>query len=103
MPQDQAANNQFSTEPDPSSNTSNGTQPAPYPTSFEHIVNLITTGQPIPGIKDIPDTVLSGQASQPTANKRRKPWEKDPTDDVALPSILGQSSKNESDKDLPYT
>lgn len=52
-------------------------QEAPYPTSFAHIVELITTGQPIPGIKDIPDTVLEGQGSAPTASKRKKPWEKD--------------------------
>ncbi len=41
------------------------------------MVELITTGQPIPGIKEIPDTVLEGQASQATPVKRKKPWEKD--------------------------
>jgi hypothetical protein len=51
--------------------------PAPYPTSFAHIVELITTGQPIPGIKDIPDTVLAGQGTQPEKPRRKKPWEKD--------------------------
>lgn len=51
--------------------------PAPYPTSFAHIVELVTTGQPIPGIKEIPNTILSGQASEATQTKRRKPWEKD--------------------------
>ncbi|KAB2573024.1 MYB DNA-binding domain protein [Lasiodiplodia theobromae] len=50
---------------------------APYPTSFAHIVELITSGQPIPGIKEIPDTVLEGQGSASTASKRKKPWEKD--------------------------
>ena len=50
--------------------------PAPYPTSFEQIVELISTGQPIPGIKDVPDTVLEGQASQPSAARRKKPWDK---------------------------
>ena len=50
--------------------------PAPYPTSFSQIVGLITSGEPIPGIKKIPDTVLEGHASQPTTAKRRKPWEK---------------------------
>jgi hypothetical protein len=38
---------------------------------------MITSGQPIPGIRDIPPTVLSDQATPPVANKRRKPWEKD--------------------------
>ena len=51
--------------------------PAPYPTSFAHIVELVTTGQPIPGIKEIPSTILTGQASQTTRSQRRKPWEKD--------------------------
>ncbi|KAF2734156.1 hypothetical protein EJ04DRAFT_543731 [Polyplosphaeria fusca] len=51
--------------------------PAPYPTSFAHIVELVTTGQPIPGIKDIPNTVLTGQGTQPSRAKRKKPWEKD--------------------------
>lgn len=51
--------------------------PAPYPTTFAHIVELITTGQPIPGIKDIPTTVLQGQGTAAEKPKRRKPWEKD--------------------------
>lgn len=49
---------------------------APYPTSFAHIVELITTGKPIPGIKEIPNTILEGQGTQPARTKRRKPWEK---------------------------
>lgn len=53
------------------------TEPVPYPASFARVVELITTGEPIPGIKDIPDTVLDGQESHSSAAKRRKPWEKD--------------------------
>lgn len=49
----------------------------PYPTTFAHIVNLITTGEPIPGIKEVPDTVLEGRESRSIAAKRKKPWEKD--------------------------
>ena len=49
--------------------------PAPYPTSFSQIVNLITTGQQIPGVKQVPDTLLAGQESHPTTAKRKKPWE----------------------------
>lgn len=51
--------------------------PAPYPTSVSQIVEMITSGEPIPGIREVPDTVLEGQASQPTATNRKKPWEKD--------------------------
>ena len=50
---------------------------APYPISFSRVVDLVTSGGPIPGIKEVPDTVLEGQASLPTTVKRRKPWEKD--------------------------
>ncbi|KAF2711094.1 hypothetical protein K504DRAFT_375540 [Pleomassaria siparia CBS 279.74] len=58
--------------------TSNANEPpAPYPTSFAHIVELVTTGQPIPGIKEIPSTVLVGQGTQPVQIKRKKPWEKE--------------------------
>lgn len=46
-----------------------------YPSSFAHIVELITTGQPIPGIQDIPDTVLTGHDTASTKPRRRKPWE----------------------------
>ena len=50
---------------------------APYPTSFAQIVELITSGQPIPGIKEIPPTVLEGQGTQASKPRRKKPWEKD--------------------------
>ncbi|KAF1844625.1 uncharacterized protein K460DRAFT_283642 [Cucurbitaria berberidis CBS 394.84] len=51
--------------------------PAPYPTSFAQIVELITSGQPVPGIKEVPPTVLTGQGTQPAQARRKKPWEKD--------------------------
>jgi hypothetical protein len=49
----------------------------PYPTPFAEIVALITSGRPIPGIKDIPPTVLPEKATKPSASRRKKPWEKD--------------------------
>lgn len=48
---------------------------APYPTSFAHIVELITTGQPIPGIKEIPDVLNTAPPSESTKPRRLKPWE----------------------------
>jgi hypothetical protein len=57
--------------------------PAPYPTSFAHIVELITTGQPIPGIKEIPSTILTGQGTEPAKAQRKKPWEKDEAEGTA--------------------
>lgn len=55
---------------------SKNAEPA-YPSSFAHIVELITNNQPIPGIEEIPDTVLAGHDEPSKAAKRRKPWEKD--------------------------
>lgn len=49
---------------------------APKPASFAEICELIAEGKPIPGIKDIPDTVLEGQSTISQAAKRTKPWEK---------------------------
>lgn len=58
--------------------TQSSTLPEPtYPTSFAHIVELITTGKPVPGIQEIPDTVLEGHDISSERPRRRKPWEKD--------------------------
>jgi len=57
--------------------TTTAEPPAPYPTSFAHIVELITSGKPVPGIKEIPPTVLEGQGTEASKPKRKKPWEKD--------------------------
>jgi hypothetical protein len=37
---------------------------------------MIQSGTSIPGIRDIPTTVLSDKATQSSVGKRRKPWEK---------------------------
>lgn len=50
---------------------------APTPASFAEICQLIADGKPIPGIRDIPDTVLEGQATSSQATRRKKPWEKE--------------------------
>lgn len=50
---------------------------APYSASFAEICDMIAEGKPIPGIKDIPDTILEGQASESQTERRKKPWEKD--------------------------
>ena len=70
----------FATPTSPSSIASTSDQAAPYPMSFDHIVSLISSGEPIPGIKEIPDTILEGQASEATFEKRKKPWEKSSVD-----------------------
>ncbi|KAL8712530.1 MAG: hypothetical protein Q9225_006937 [Loekoesia sp. 1 TL-2023] len=63
--------------------------PAPYPSSFSQIVELITKGEPIPGIKEVPDTLLTGQESAVTTAKRKKPWEKDEVVEEVEETTLG--------------
>ncbi|KAF8468294.1 hypothetical protein BDZ91DRAFT_793167 [Kalaharituber pfeilii] len=59
--------------PTPTSPSSNNA--APYPTSFAHIVELITTGQPIPGIREIPNKLSEEKPSESVQTRRKKPWE----------------------------
>ena len=67
-----------STEDHPAQVSISKAEPAaPYPTSFSQIVDLITNGQPVPGIREIPDTLLTGRESQATTARRKKPWERD--------------------------
>jgi hypothetical protein len=65
------------------SGMSDGLGDAPKPASFAEICALIQEGKPIPGIKDIPDTILEGQASESSVQKRQKPWEKSDTGEVS--------------------
>ena len=59
--------------------------PPPYPTSFAEIVDLITQNKPIPGIEEIPTTVLElGSSKQDRTSRRRKPWEKDDDQEAEL-------------------
>lgn len=47
-----------------------------YPSNYKDIVELILQGKPIPGVKEIPDTVLGHEASsQSSVTQRKKPWE----------------------------
>lgn len=63
-------------EPQTTSTGTGAIGDAPKPASFAEICDLIAEGKPIPGIKDIPDTVLEGQSTTSQATKRNKPWEK---------------------------
>lgn len=45
--------------------------------SYEELVDLISSGKEVPGIRQIPDTVLGHDAaSTQTADRPKKPWEK---------------------------
>lgn len=72
-----AAESQSALATEPAQSSSMGD--APPPASFAEICALIAEGKPIPGIKDIPDTILEGQGTQAQAPRRKKPWEKDAT------------------------
>lgn len=56
----------------------------PYSSNYQELVELIVSGKPVPGIKDIPDTVLSDQKSESKASQRLKPWEKKPEESEAI-------------------
>jgi hypothetical protein len=75
--------NHTASEPQPTVSTEMAHPPsigdAPPPASFAEICALIAEGKPIPGIKDIPDTILEGQGTEAQAPRRKKPWEKDAT------------------------
>ncbi|EME85596.1 uncharacterized protein MYCFIDRAFT_150657 [Pseudocercospora fijiensis CIRAD86] len=68
--------------------TSGGMADAPKPASFAEICDMIAEGKPIPGIKDIPDTILEGQASESNTARRKKPWEKTAGEEEAKPSWM---------------
>ncbi|CZR53745.1 uncharacterized protein PAC_03625 [Phialocephala subalpina] len=73
---------------------------APYPKSFADIVELITSGKPIPGIKDIPEGVRPEQASIPVLPKRRKPWERD-VPEAQIQGLIGGLFGDERDTYIP--
>ncbi|RQM04749.1 hypothetical protein DH86_00004059 [Scytalidium sp. 3C] len=74
---------------------------APYPSSFAEIVALITAGKPIPGIREIPPTVLEDQATKPAASKRRKPWEKESEDVNVEEGTFGDKRDFVLEQDVP--
>ena len=62
----------------PPSSSAPQTEEPPYPTSFAQIVDLITRNLPIPGIEEIPTTVLEpGTSRIDKTPRRKKPWEKE--------------------------
>ncbi|KAG7695871.1 hypothetical protein KL930_003539 [Ogataea haglerorum] len=52
------------------------TKEIPYSSNYEQLVDLIVNNKPIPGIKQIPDTVLGPELSSSSMlSERKKPWE----------------------------
>ena len=58
-------------------NGSSVSDDAPTRATFAEICEMIAQGKPIPGVKEIPDTILEGQGTHASANQRKKPWEKE--------------------------
>lgn len=61
----------------PSATTAADQMEEPHVATLAEITAMIQTGKKIPGIRDIPNTVLTDQGTNPVVRKRRKPWEKD--------------------------
>ncbi|GAA5940701.1 DUF5572 domain-containing protein [Sporobolomyces koalae] len=61
-------------EPPPPATGATSDKP-PYPLSFAHLAQLISSGQPIPGIKEIPDLVTEETPTESREAIRKKPWE----------------------------
>lgn len=56
-------------------NTSEDSNP-PYSSNYKELVELILAGKEVPGIRQIPDTVLPEKVSESTKTQRAKPWER---------------------------
>ncbi|KAK7902546.1 hypothetical protein LTR67_002192 [Exophiala xenobiotica] len=92
------------TEPPSSTTSSSTTQPPepPYPTSFAHIVDLITRNIPVPGIEEIPDTILEpGTSKIDKTPRRKKPWEKDSDIDPDSGTATSMELPDPSSEDGP--
>lgn len=61
---------------DPSNPT--GGEAVPYPKKFEEIIKFLETGQMIPGVRQIPDTVIEDPSisTHGTMQAPLKPWER---------------------------
>ncbi|KAG8669099.1 hypothetical protein FPOAC2_08415 [Fusarium poae] len=65
-----------------------------YPMGFAEMIKLIQEGKPVPGIRQIPNTIIRNPAVKPVGTRAapRKPWEKDISPDastlVDLPKAL---------------
>ncbi|KAK3191335.1 hypothetical protein K4F52_002545 [Lecanicillium sp. MT-2017a] len=58
--------------------SSSGGEPA-YPMAFAEMIKLLQEGKPVPGIKQIPNTVIRDPAVKPVGSRTapKKPWERD--------------------------
>jgi hypothetical protein len=94
---DTTANN--AAAPPVTENASEAPEP-PYPNSFAAIVDLITRNIPVPGIEEIPPTVLEpGTSKVDHTPRRKKPWEKDEGEGAGGPSAAAQMDERNTQVD----
>ncbi|GAA5874460.1 hypothetical protein JCM3774_005726 [Rhodotorula dairenensis] len=75
-----------------------GDQP-PYPPTFAELAQLIATGAPVPGIKDIPDLLAADPPTESTAPPKRKPWEQQQQGDGSVASSeVARGAANDADE-----
>ncbi|KAF9404627.1 hypothetical protein BGZ94_004041 [Podila epigama] len=60
-----------------------------YPKSFQEICELIASGKPIPGIRQIPNNLAEGTPSAPKLAPKPKPWERAATAAASTTSTAG--------------
>ncbi|KAG0377655.1 hypothetical protein BGX24_005688 [Mortierella sp. AD032] len=73
-----------------SQSSSNDAAPASdpsYPKSFQEICELIASGKPIPGIRQIPNNLAEGTPSEAKLAPKLKPWEKKKAVDATATAI----------------
>ncbi|KMP03428.1 hypothetical protein CIRG_03120 [Coccidioides immitis RMSCC 2394] len=93
QPQPQPQDQQLPSEPPQSTaagpcSSASEQQPPPLQTTRRRHDSSDTCSQPIPGIQQIPDTILTGQEGPTTAARRRKPWERQ-----GEPGVQGEECK----------
>ncbi|KAK5660890.1 hypothetical protein OQA88_12263 [Cercophora sp. LCS_1] len=56
----------------------NGNEKAPYPAHFQAIIEAVTTGKPVEGVREIPNTVVRKEGITAVGKMQapRKPWER---------------------------
>ncbi|KAF9335742.1 hypothetical protein BG006_010723 [Podila minutissima] len=67
-----------------------------YPKSFQEICELIASGKPIPGIRQIPNNLAEGTPSAPKLAPKPKPWERATQTQQAAASSTSQASVAEA-------
>ncbi|KAJ3090498.1 hypothetical protein HK102_003528 [Quaeritorhiza haematococci] len=75
---------------DPSATTSSTSEQPRYPKSFFELVEMIQKGEPIPGIRQIPNKLNESPPSSANLKPRKKPWEV-ATQDTEVADATGSS------------